>query len=202
VTASPIPRSINIDKSRIMGFETQIDGVWGDFRTSLSAGYDDSKIVSNSNLGAIPGNEFGPGAGIGNGPHGPVVSCGISANGCMSFIGTVLNYSPKWTTDVTAQYDFHVLGGTLTPWIQYSYVSDQWDQLFHASQDYIPQHGLVNLRIAYTAPEHWRVEGFVTNVTNALYVQGVSAGSGLTPYSTLMSIGAPRQMGVRIRYAF
>ncbi|MGZ3272472.1 MAG: TonB-dependent receptor [Caulobacteraceae bacterium] len=203
VTASPIPRSVNVDKSRIMGFEAQVDGVWGDFRTTLSAGYDDSKVVKNTNLAAIPGNEFGPGAGIGNGPHGPVLACSISAaTGCMDFVGTALNYSPKWTTDVTAQYDFHVLGGVLTPWIQWSYVSDQWDQLFHASQDYIAQRQLLNLRIAYTAPEHWRLEGFVTNVTNNLYVQGVSAGSGLTPYSTLISVGAPRQMGVRVRYAF
>src|SRR5581483_8624769 len=65
VTASPIPRSVNIDKSRIMGFEAQAEGVWGDFRTNLSVGYDDSKVVKNSNLGAIPANEFGPGAGIG-----------------------------------------------------------------------------------------------------------------------------------------
>lgn len=204
VTASPIPRSVNIDKSRIEGFEAQIDGVWGDFRTTLSAGYDDSKVVSNSNLGAIPSNEYGPGPGIGIGAGAPAapISCSISANGCMNFVGTVLNYSPKWTTDLTAQYDFHILGGIVTPWVQLSYVSDQWDQLFHASQDYIPQHELVNLRISYTAPQNWRLEGFVTNVANTLYVQGVSAGSGLTPYSTLVSIGAPRQMGVRIRYAF
>jgi iron complex outermembrane receptor protein len=211
VTASPIPRSINIDKSRIEGFEAQIDGVWGNFQTSLSAGFDDSKIVSNSNLVFIPGNEYGPGTGYGPVPPGTAMyDCTTGApvptttatNGCMKFIGRDLNYSPKWTTSVTAQYDFHVLNGTLTPWIQYSYVSDQWDSLFHASQDYIPQRGLLNLRIAYTAQAHWRLEGFATNVTNALYTQGVSAGSGLTPYSTLMSIGAPRQMGVRIKYSF
>jgi outer membrane receptor protein involved in Fe transport len=211
VTASPIPRSINIDKSRIEGFEAQIDGVWGDFRTTLSSGFDDSKIVSNSNLIYIPGNEFGPGAGYGPVPAGiPMFDCTSGAaianttttNACMKFIGRPLNYSPKWTNNLTAQYDFHVWGGKLTPWIQYTYVSDQWDSLFHASQDYIPQHSLLNLRISYTAPEHWRLEGFVTNVTNVLYVQGVSAGSGLTPYSTLISLGAPRQMGVRLQYSF
>lgn len=204
VTASPIPRSVNIDKSRIMGFEAQAEGVWGDFRTNLSVGYDDSKVVKNSNLGAIPANEFGPGAGIG-GPipaSTKIVSCSISATGCMDFVGTALNFSPKWNASLTAQYDFHVLNGVLTPFAEWTYSSDQWDQLFHASQDYIPQHQLLNLRIAYTAPEHWRVEGFVTNVTNNLYVQGVAAGSGATPYSTLISIGAPRQMGVRVQYSF
>ena len=223
VTASPIPRSVNIDKSRIMGFEAQAEGVWGDFRTNLSVGYDDSKVVKNSNLGIVPANEYGPGAGIGGPvpagittipcstnnvtsavvPGGPVsgVSTAV-ATGCLDFVGTALNFSPKWNASITAQYDFHVLNGILTPFVEWTYGSDQWDQLFHASQDYIPQHQLVNLRIAYTAPEHWRLEGFVTNVTNNLYVQGVAAGSGATPYSTLLSIGAPRQMGVRVRYAF
>ena len=204
VTASPIPRSVNIDKSRIMGFEAQAEGVWGDFHTNASVGYDDSKVVQNTNLGAVPANEFGPGAGIGGPvPAGTtVVPCSISANGCMTFVGSALNFSPKWNASLTAQYDFHVMNGVLTPFLEWTYSSDQWDQLFHASQDYIPQHQLLNFRISYTAPEHWRVEGFVTNLTNNLYVQGVAAGTGATPYSTLVSIGAPRQAGVRLRYSF
>jgi outer membrane receptor protein involved in Fe transport len=209
IVGTIIPRSINIDDSRIYGLEADADLNFGDFKAAASVGYNNTKIQSNSAGFVIPASEYG--IATPTQPFGPIpanvnrVDCAGAAPGslgCENFLGEVLNYSPPWTANAMAQYDFHVMGGTLTPWVQVSYVGAQWDTLFHASQDYIPAHTLVDLRLVYQAPEHWRAEAFVTNVADTLWVSGVAGGASTTPFASLLTLGPPRQFGVRLQYTY
>ena len=88
----------------------------------------------------------------------------------------------------------------LTPWVQVSYEDAQWATLFHAGQDYIPAYTLVDFRIAYQSPQHWRLEAFLTNAFNKTYIAGVTGGTlGAAP---AVVVGPPQQYGVRIMYSF
>ena len=132
-------------------------------------------------------------------PAGNYVSGGFAF---INPVGEPLNYAPQLTINFSAKYDFHLLGGTVTPYFQYSYLSDQWVQLYHASQDYIPEHTVMDFRLAYKPDEHWRAEAFVTNIADELYLTNVTGGSSATPYLATLSLGAPRQVGVRAAYTY
>ena len=49
----------------------------------------------------------------------------------------------------------------------------------------------------------WRVEGFVTNLTNELYVAGVAPGASAANASAgVVNLGLPRQFGMRVQYTY
>jgi iron complex outermembrane receptor protein len=136
----------------------------------------------------------------------PTVTCppGVpSTSFCLDVVGLPLNFTPKWTANVQVSYRFEFANGaSLVPRLIYSYVDDQWVQLFHGSQDFLPSHTKLDVRLSYEASESWRVEAFATNVTDEEYPTGVSAGPATAPFEGRLTVGAPRQFGVRIGYEF
>jgi iron complex outermembrane receptor protein len=175
----------------IYGAELETQAAFGGWRFSANVGYTHSEVTKGPTAAlVVPSGTFGPN----DPPASPVTTFDPQ--------GLPLNYSPEWTYNAAAEYEIRIGAGTLTPRLQYSHIGDQWVQLYHASQDFLPGHDLLDFRIAYQAPEHWRVEGFVTNVTDELYVSGVAGGPVATPYINGLALGAPRQIGARVLYDF
>ncbi|MEO8315410.1 MAG: TonB-dependent receptor [Pseudomonadota bacterium] len=210
ISASPVPRSINMDKATIKGFEFQTSALLGNFTIDGSVGYTDSEITKNALAPIIPASEYGPNMPTATGtgtPAGiPTAACpaGVASTSvCLNVVGLPLNFSPKWTGNIQVAYHFAFANGaTLTPRLIYSYVDDQWVQLFHGSQDFLPSHTKLDFRLAYDAAESWRIEAFATNLTNEEYPTGVSAGPATAPFEGRLTVGAPRQIGVRVGYTF
>lgn len=212
-----IPRSVNIPKSRILGAEAELEAVFGDLRATLTGSHIDSKILSDSTVN-VTASYLAPGCPAGAGPLSASCLASAAASGLTLTYGGIgptgpfwtfdpkgrpLNYAPDWTANASLEYDFHLPRGTLTPRLQWAYVSQQWVSLYHASQDSMPAHHTFDARLTYQAPEHWRVEGFVTNLTNELYVAGVVAGANASNASAGgVNLGAPRQFGMRLQYTY
>ena len=201
VPSGAVPLTLNTDDARLYGAEMQMDLVLGGFKAALNASYTQSWISKDTTPAYVQPKYYGP--------FDPVpasaFTCtilGISTPRCMTFTGEGMIYSPKYTANASVAYDFRAGGGTLTPYAVLSYVDSQWATLFHASQDFIPSSSQLDLRVAYTAPEHWRVEGFVTNATARINVLGVASGPSAAPYAGSVQIGNPRQFGVRIAYSY
>lgn len=182
-----IPRSQNMPKVEAYGGEIELQSAFNSLRLNANVSHTYSKVTKGPNQPlVIPANTFGPG----------------SPAGTYSPVGLPLNYSPEWSWNASAEYDFGFDHGVLTPRLQYSHVDAQWIGLYHASQDFFPGHDVLDFRLAYKADQSWRVEGFVTNLTDELYVVGVASGPNTTPYINGMALGAPRQYGVRVQYDF
>lgn len=212
-----IPRAVNIPKSRIMGTEGELEVAYGGMRATANVAYIDSSILSDSTVN-VTGNYLAPGCPAGPPPLSPTCQSVAAASNLVLSYGGVgptgpfwtfdpkgrsLNYAPNWTFNTSLEYDFHLPHGILTPRLQYAYISQQWVSLYHASQDSMPAHHTFDFRLTYQAPEHWRVEGFVTNLTNELYVAGVVPGANAANASAgAVNVGAPRQFGTRVQYTY
>ena len=59
---------------------------------------------------------------------------------------------------------------------------------------------LLDFRTVYSPKPAWRIEGYVTNITNKLYAVGV--GGTALPYIGSYYFGPPRLFGVAVRYSF
>jgi iron complex outermembrane receptor protein len=196
-TASGANQLTNIGKSTIDGAEAQIEGQFGGLRVDASGAYVKSKLgaISLVNARLIPGGgalNLGPQCG----PGAP------AAPGCFDYTPFIVSvngrpnpYSPKWTFNAGAEYQFGLSGGaTLTPRINYSYVGALWTTLVEAPvTDYLRSYGLWNASVTF-AKGDWRVEAFGRNLANASYVLG--------QYNNAELFGNPRQFGVRVSRTF
>jgi iron complex outermembrane receptor protein len=108
-------------------------------------------------------------------------------------------YSPEWTLSGGVQYEFRLGGAaTLTPRVNYSYVSGQYTSLTYSKvTDYLPAHGLLSALLTLQLTDNWMVEGYGTNLTDKLYRSGQGGNNG-----NYYFYGAPRQYGARVRYTF
>ena len=202
VPSGAVPLTLNTDDAHLYGAELTFDVALAGLRATLNGGYTQSRIEKDTTPAYVQPRYFGP--------YDPLpasaYTCtilGITTPRCMTFTGEGMIYSPKFTGNASLSYDVHVPGGgTLTPYALYSYVDSQWATLFHASQDFIPSSGQFDLRVSYQAPEHWRLELFVLNVTDRVNILGVSAGPSAAPYSGAVLVGNPRQVGGRVLYSF
>jgi iron complex outermembrane recepter protein len=191
VPGQNIPRSQNMPEVEAWGGEFEAQAVFGGWRINANVGYTHSEVTRGPPTALIiPSGTFGPN----DPPATPFTT--------FDPVGLPLNYSPEWTYNAAVEYAIPMRGGVLTPRLQYSHVGDQWVQLYHASQDFLPGHDRLDFRLSWQAREHWRLEGFLTNLTDELYVAGVAAGPVATPYINSLALGAPRQYGVRVQYEF
>jgi outer membrane receptor protein involved in Fe transport len=159
----------------------------GGLGVNLNVGYHDSEIKETALRPAIAANYY--------------------FNGSPAFNldprGLRLNFDPEWTYNIGLDYTINVgSDGTLTPYVQYSFVDEQWTQLTQASQDFIPSREVVDFRLVYQHDERWRVEGYVTNALDERYVAGIAGGPTATPYYASVALGAPREFGVKVKYAY
>ena len=105
-------------------------------------------------------------------------------------------FSPKWTFNAGAQYTFKLLNAdTLTPRVNYSYISSQWSTLLqlHPASDLLKARGLWSILLTYNHGD-WTAEAYADNLFDKRYVSGQF---GLNNFE-----GAPRQFGLRVSRSF
>ncbi len=116
--------------------------------------------------------------------------------GCTDLTGRVLSDAPSWTANVGVQYTFNLSSNvTLTPRLDYAYVSSQWATLFQntATNDLLGQRSLLDLQLILNA-NSWTVTAYMTNVADQNYVAQVNSG--------LRFPGDPRLFGLRVNKTF
>jgi iron complex outermembrane recepter protein len=171
------PATTNAAGAKFTGGEAELTGVVGDFRADAGAAY-------------LHG--YFSGSFLYSGPPELIEA------------GSVTPYSPKWQINASAQYDFHVGAGKLTPRVQYSYEDSQTIFPIEAGTTpgpllLLPSHGILNANMTYEAPANWTLEAYVTNIASKVYVANI-VNAGLGPGGYVYD--APRQFGVRVGYRF
>jgi iron complex outermembrane receptor protein len=110
--------------------------------------------------------------------------------------GDDLPFSPDFTINVGIEYAIRIASMQLTPRLQYSYLGRQLATPFPSVASIVPSHGVLDARLMFDVSERWRVEAFVTNLTDKIYIasqiQDNSSATGGIIY------GAPRQFGLRL----
>jgi iron complex outermembrane receptor protein len=114
--------------------------------------------------------------------------------------GSPIPFAPELTATLGMQYDFTLGSWTLTPRIQVSHMDEQLSTPFSYPATTVPSRTIADLRITALATEKWRLEAFATNVFDETYiaaqVQDASSATGGMIY------GAPRQIGMRVKFDF
>ncbi len=188
----------NAGDSTIWGIEAQAQARFGELEMDANLSNVNSKlghtIYINPNL--LPGG--------GNGPLGPQCGTGVVSNPPVCFnydpftqdlSGRPNPYSPNWTANGGIEYDFN-LGNddTLSPRLDLTYISRQYQTVQGAAADIIKAHTLLNLSVTYsTGP--WQIQGYVTNLTDTTYIVGQT-------YGPSYFLGPPRQFGFWISRSF
>jgi iron complex outermembrane receptor protein len=114
--------------------------------------------------------------------------------------GSQVPFAPEVTANAGLQYDLRAGSWTLTPRILVSYMDEQLSTPFVYDATTVPSRTVTDLRLTATTGENLRLEAFATNLFDETYiaaqVQDASSATGGVIY------GAPRQVGVRLKYDF
>jgi len=174
----------------IYGFEASGDAVFGALRINFSGSYLHSTLGTffavDPRLAALVTAST---CNTLSGPASPLT-------GCTNLTSRPLSDAPTWTGNIGAQYTFRIgATGTLTPRVDYGYVSSEWATLFQntAEDDLLAARSIVNAQLAY-ARGTWKVTAYSTNLNDQHYVSQNNSG--------LRFPGAPRQFGIRLEKTF
>jgi iron complex outermembrane receptor protein len=166
----------------IEGVELQAQAVFGDFSLDGNASYLHSKI---GHFIAADQCSISPVVGMDPGCGGQLINVS----------GNQQDYAPEWTFNIGAQYAFHLNNdSTITPRVDYSYVSPQWGTVFELAADKLRQRNIVNAQLAY-ARGRYELTAYATNLFNLIYIDSGIEGGMRYP-------GPPRQFGVRLGVTF
>jgi len=171
---------LNVPGNTVLkGIEAQAQAVFGGLSIDMGASYEDSELPT-----FFAKDARNPAAGVQN------------------LTGRTLPNAPKWTGQIGISYAFD-LGNeqTLTPRLDYGFVSSQWGTVFHLDGnpllpvDRLSARNLLNGQITYDLPNKWQVAVYGTNLTDLHYVATEMLGKLGFP-------GAPQQFGVRVSKQF
>jgi len=115
---------------------------------------------------------------------------------CFNLGGHPQTYAPDVTANVGASYDYQLGDGdTLTPNVEFSYISHQWASLFdNVSQgDYLAPRRILDASIA------WKHGGFVTTLYGSNLLNDYYVAAALPP---IRLAGLPRQFGISVMKTF
>jgi iron complex outermembrane receptor protein len=174
----------NPNPTHLYGFEAQTQAVFGQF--ALDAG----TTIMHSSLGRF----FATDPRIASfTPCDP--AAGPSSASCIDLTGHSQTYAPNFTFNIGAQYKFAIGADTLTPRVNFGYVSPQWATLFEnpALGDHLAGRDIAGAQLAWT---HARFVTtlYGTNITDQHYVGALNSG--------LRFAGPPRQFGLRFLMSF
>lgn len=170
--------------TKLYGLEASVQGRFGNL------GFDAGLSVSHSELGDFyAADPRRPRTGTCDQNSGP------ASGNCVNLAGNAQTYAPELTVNLGVEYDFVLGGGTLTPRIDYSHISETWASIFanEALGDRLEARDIVNAQLTY-ATEDWKLQTYATNLGDLEYIASVKAG--------LRYAGAPRQYGVRLTRSF
>ncbi|HRD45111.1 MAG TPA: TonB-dependent receptor [Caulobacter sp.] len=175
----------NPGTTKIYGIEAQLEAVFGPLSVDAGLGW------MRSSLGKFYATDpraaaFGA-CDPATGPESPT---------CIDLEGRDQTYAPNVTFNVGGQYRFTLDNGdTITPRLNYGYVSPQWATLFQnrARGDRIEQRNMLNAQLAWTHDDIVTTL-YATNLTDETYIAAINSG--------LRFAMPPRQFGLRVMKVF
>ncbi|MGZ8345665.1 MAG: TonB-dependent receptor [Allosphingosinicella sp.] len=187
-----LPLTQNAARGEAWGAEIEVIAQWDALSFNAGGGWLDAQFARNVCINNT------------NNPAGTRASCpstSLTQADELVPAGRVLPYSPEWTINAGAQYAFD-LGGevTLTPRVQWNYISDQITTPFPGARTNLSGRNLVDARLTLDIGERYRIEAYANNLFDNTYVasliQNTSTANGGFIY------GAPRQYGLRATVRF
>lgn len=175
-----LPLTQNAASGKAYGGELEVTGQFGGFGINAGVGYLKAEFAEDTCI--TDTNQSG-------------TSAGCPTN--LRFVpkGRVLPFSPEWTINARAQYDFEVGTVTVTPRVQWSHLSQQVATPFPSVNTIVPGRDVFDARLTVDFDGAYKLEGFVNNFTNKTYIasqiQNSSSADGGSIY------GAPRTYGIR-----
>ncbi|MFC7378366.1 TonB-dependent receptor [Brevundimonas sp. GCM10030266] len=169
----------------LYGLEASAQGRFG------ALGFDFGLSLSKSELGDFfaidPRGAMAGGCNGQSGPAGPT---------CINVGGNPQTYAPEMTLSAGVEYDFAVAGGTLTPRVDFSHISETWGTIFanEARGDHLDARSIVNAQLTWDSGTGWMAQAYGTNLTDEEYIGAVKSGQRYA--------GPPRQYGVRLTRTF
>lgn len=194
VAATPGSAIVNAGSATIYGAEASAQFKAG----GLSIDGNLSYVHSSVSVGTLLNSLAYQSAGLN--PTGLQCATG-QTTGCFNYTpyyqsasGGPSPYSPTWTGNIGAGYDLD-LGNrlTLTPRVDFSYMSAQWTTVFQNAAEQLQARKLINANITLKR-DRWKIVGYGTNLTKQYYI------TGQTGFQNFY--GAPREFGVRINTTF
>ncbi len=198
-TASGRAGVANISTATIKGIEAQFQAKFGGLSLDGGASYVDSKLGAGSfvNTRNIPGFNVNGDlrqCNTGEAETLPLTTCRDYTPYIVQTSGGVALYAPKWTWNVSAQYEISMGEASLTPRLNYSYVGSQFTNLlYNVTTDKLASHALLSGQITYQL-DNLKVEIYGTNLTKEYYVSGQNGNNEF--------YGAPREFGIRLGAKF
>lgn len=191
---SPGGAITNAGSSTVKGAEFSGQLRYGGWQLDGNLAYVHATVVAGTLLNAYAYTAAG------FNPLGPQCATGQSA-GCFNFTPYYVNvtntaspFSPSWTGNIGASYALALNGGsTLTPHVDFSYMSSQWTSVFRNAAERMGARKLVNANLTWKV-KRWTVTAYGTNLTKQYYI------SGQTGFQNFY--GAPREFGGRINLQF
>ena len=176
--APPLPLTQNAAGGLSKGVELEAEGLFGNLGFNFGVAYLNAEFDGDSTLQDAITNTNG-----------------------LVHDGDPLPFAPDWTANGGVQYDIEFGNGlTVTPRIQFSHLGEQLATPFRHTETVVPEHTIWDAKLIFTPNNVFRVEAFVTNISDEVYiasqVQNSSSADGGIIY------GAPRQVGVRLTANF
>jgi len=118
----------------------------------------------------------------------------------IDYSGRPTPYAPQWTASLTASYVFHTDAFDLTPAVQYSFVGSRWAAFTQYSVEHLDSYNMVNANVDFALPDSkWKLSLWATNLFDKEYF---TSSLNVPPLFSFASVGAPRQFGATVRFAF
>jgi len=186
----------NAGKATIDGFEAQAQSRFGTLGMDFNFAYVHSSlgktIYVNPNLLPGAGNvPLGPQCPAGT---APTASCFNYGPFAADYAGRQTPYSPEITVSGGIEYGISVAGGALTPRVDYSFTSHQWQSIQQLPGDYMTARHLLSAKLTYTRAT-WTFQAYGTNLLDEIFVAG-------STYGPANFLGNPRQFGCRVAKTF
>ena len=176
----------NPNTTVLYGFEASAQARFGGW--SLNAGLG----IEHSSLGTFFTED--PRVATSTVPCNP--SSGPATSICFNLGGHPQTYAPDLTFNVGASYDYKLANGdTLTPNVDFSYISHQWATLFdNVSQgDYLAPRSILDASLA------WKHGSFITTLYGSNLLNDQYVAAALSP---IRLAGLPRQFGISVMKVF
>jgi iron complex outermembrane receptor protein len=172
-----VPNTLNAAPAEIQGAELEMTGRFAALEFDLGLSWLDGEFTDDATL----------------------TDSQTGANALVP-AGSLVPFAPEITATAGMQYDLRAGSWTLTPRIQVSYLDEQLATPFVYEATTVPSRTVTDLRLTATTGENLRLEVFASNLFDETYiaaqVQDASSATGGIIY------GAPRQVGVRLKYDF
>ena len=195
----------NVGDSSIKGWEASIRAVLGEFGLNASVNSTDSTIrqLTTVDTRALPNPGLGqPYPGDVNKGCTPAIS---NTGACFDYTpytialsGVETLFAPGLTYTIGLDYTLQLSnGGTLVPALSYNSSDSAYSNVLQSPLDNYyrtDERKLTNFSVSYRKGD-WDVQFFATNVTDELFIEGVSGGASVL-------YGDPRVYGARIRMTF